>query len=171
MLPIFSGRPLQTVRLRTSGSGNRAGNNRAHSESGNFKGEKMKRVFMWLFTSNLIMIANVARAWEYEQSVDAMSSKQILFATTKSTNSLNLEFPYKGQNNGTLQIRQHPKWGLSVIFSIDKGQIQCHSYSGCPIEIRFDQQTSMKFSGNESADSSSDTVFIKNPCWLKQAGK
>lgn len=123
----------------------------------------MRQVFAWLFACSLLLIGNPVYAWEYEKTVDTMSSKEILFANTRSTNSLNLDFPYKGKNHGNLQIRQHPKYGLSVIFSVDKGQIQCRSYSGCPIEIRFDDQASMMFSGSPSADNSSDTVFINTP--------
>ena len=100
-------------------------------------------------------------AWQYDQQNDAMTSKASRTASIKSSNSLDLDFPYKGLNFGHLQIRQHPKWGLDVIFSIDKGQLQCNSYGGCPIEVRFDDAPAVRFSGTEPADNSSDTVFIQ----------
>ena len=100
-------------------------------------------------------------AWKYHEQNDAMTSKASRLASITSSNSLDLDFPYKGPNFGHLQIRQHPKWGLDVIFTIDKGQLQCRSYSGCPIEVRFDDAPAVRFSGTEPADNSSDTVFIQ----------
>lgn len=99
--------------------------------------------------------------WQYRNDTDKMTSKAAKFAILESNNSLDLPFPYRGKNYGRLQVRQHPKFGLDVIVMVDKGQIMCSSYSGCPITVRFDDNAPIRFSGTEPADHSSDTVFVQ----------
>lgn len=98
--------------------------------------------------------------WSYQKDIDAMTSKSATYATLQSSNSLNLDFPYKGQNNGYLTVRQHPKYGLDVIFRVDKGQLLCSAYNGCVVTVRFDDKPAMRFSGTGPADHSSDTIFL-----------
>lgn len=120
----------------------------------------------------LTCLCNVANAdWVYGDHKDAMTSKASYYAILDSSNSLNLDFPYRGHNYGHLQVRKHPQYGLDVIFRIDKGQILCSSYNGCPIEVRFDDAPPMRFEGTEPADNSSDTVFIKGATRFIAAAK
>ena len=121
----------------------------------------------------LMLMAFTANAnWSYQEDTDRMTSKSTNSASIRSSNSLQLDFPYKGDNYGQITVRQHPKHGLDVIISIDKGQILCRSYSGCPVEIRFDDKAPMRFSGNGPADNSSDTVFLNNaPRFISEAKK
>lgn len=116
-----------------------------------------------IFASVLMFITSAVNAsWIYAEDTDRMTSKTTTGASIGSANSLRLDFPYKGDNYGRITVRQHPKFGLDVIIRIDKGQILCRSYSGCPIEIRFDDKPPMRFSGTEPADNSSDHVFLNN---------
>jgi hypothetical protein len=117
-----------------------------------------------LLTATLFFASTWAHAdWQYQSDIDKMTSKKTTQAVLESNNSLSLPFPYAGKNKARLQVRQHPKYGLDVFLDIDKGQIMCSSYRGCPITIRFDSTPAIKFSGNEPADSSSDTIFIQGP--------
>ena len=120
-----------------------------------------------------MLIASGAYAnWGYSEDTDRMTSKNTTAAAIRSSNSLRLDFPYKGENYGQITVRQHPKHGLDVIISIDKGQILCSSYSGCPVEIRFDDKPAIRFSGTGPADNSSDTVFLSNaPRFISEAKK
>lgn len=115
-----------------------------------------------LVIMSLLVMSNAYANWSYREDTDRMSSKSTTQASIKSDNSLQLDFPYKGENYGQITVRQHPKHGLDVIISIDKGQILCRTYNGCPVEIRFDDKPPMRFSGNGPADNSSDTVFLNN---------
>ena len=115
-----------------------------------------------VFTAALLISSFAQANWSYDTTSDKMTGKMTTFATIQSTNSLNLDFPYKGSNFGTIMVRQHPSYGLDVMVSIDKGQVLCSSYSGCPIEVRFDDKPAVKFSGTESADRSSDRIFLTN---------
>lgn len=103
-----------------------------------------------------------ASAWTYQVEIDKMTNKKTSYALVQSTNSLDLGFPYKGRNMGLLTVRQHPQYGLDVIFSVDKGQLTCNSYSSCEVLVKFDDGKPMRFAGTEPADNSSDAIFIDN---------
>ena len=47
-----------------------------------------------------------------------------------------------------------------VIVTIDQGQIICHSFSACRVEVRFDDAPPEKYRGGESADHDSTVVFL-----------
>ena len=125
------------------------------------------------FIVALLVITSAAHAgWDYSEDTDRMTSKTMTFARINSDNSLGLGFPYKGDNYGKITVRQHPKEGLDVIIRIDKGQILCSSYSGCPVEIRFDDKPAIRFSGTPAGDHSSEYVFLKNaPRFISEAKK
>lgn len=111
-----------------------------------------------------------ASAWSYQEDTDDMSGKRYKVATLVSDNSLNLDFPYRGENHGALVVRQHPRWGLDVMVQVEKGQILCRGarYRDCTLGIRFDDGAAEKLSAVRSGDSSSTVVFAAYPQWLKQ---
>lgn len=100
-------------------------------------------------------------SWSYFSDEDAMSSKNSRFASIQSSNTVNLGFPYSGEQQATLQLRTHPRWGKDVIFSVDKGQLLC-SYSGCRVLVRFDEAPPVYYNANEPSDHSSTYLFISN---------
>lgn len=104
-----------------------------------------------------------AANWTYSQNVDKMTGKSKDYAEINSSNSLDLAFPYAGKNTGRLTVRKTPSKTLEVIFDIDKGQLLCNSYQGCPLKMRFDEGSPVTFSGNGSADHSPNVIFIQNP--------
>lgn len=101
-----------------------------------------------------------ADGWDYSNSTDPMTGKPISTARLASYNTLNLDFPYKGENRGRLLVRRHPTHGLDVIFTIDKGQLMCDSYRGCSATLRFDDGKPMTFRGGESADYDKTVMFL-----------
>jgi len=98
-------------------------------------------------------------SWEYNQSIDKMTSKPTKFAHLISNESLDLEFPYDGANYGQLTLRK--KDGLDIYLRIDKGQIT-GGYDNNIITIRFDKERPIKFSYSEPQDGSSNIIFINN---------
>lgn len=102
----------------------------------------------------------IGKQWLYASHDDEMSGKASKSASVLSTNQFEFDFPYQGKQRARLTIRRHPRWGNDVIFAIEKGQILCHSYSRCSINIRFDDNPPRRLNGNEPADNSSETVFI-----------
>lgn len=100
--------------------------------------------------------------WIYGKSEDPMAKGVTYGAAVESTNTVNFGFPYSGPQHGTLTLRTHPRHGKDVIFSIERGQILCHSYEDCTILVRFDDQKAQNYSAVGAADNSTETVFIRN---------
>ena len=105
--------------------------------------------------------AAVAGAWLHSESVDKMDSTVTKIAAIQSDNSLSLEFPYSGENRGRLVVRQRKSDGLSVLFSIAKGQLIC-SHSDCELLVRFDEGKPIRFSASVPTDHSSNVLFIEH---------
>lgn len=103
-----------------------------------------------------------AAPWLYSQSDDPMSKGKAYYATVKSSNTVEFDFPYQGTQNGELTLRTNPRHGKDVIFTIERGQVLCSSYSGCTVLVRFDEEDSVSYSASGSADNSTETLFIRN---------
>jgi len=101
-------------------------------------------------------------SWTYSTSDDDMAKGKVRRATTRSTNVVNFDFPYGGRQRGQLTLRSHPRYGRDVIFSVEKGQILCQSYTDCLVTVRFDDNKASKFSARGPSDNSSTSVFILN---------
>lgn len=100
--------------------------------------------------------------WRYQQDSDPMTSAVTSFAQVTSSNTVEFERPYSGAQHATLLLREHPRHGKDVIMSIERGQILCRSYEDCNVLVRFDDGKPVTYSGIGPADSSSESVFIRN---------
>lgn len=127
----------------------------------------------WALALSALFLSHAAMAdWQYSESTDKMTGKVKSTAYIRSDNSLDLSFPYAGTNHATLIVRMHPQYGLNVIMQVQKGQILCSSYSGCPIQVKFDDAAPVRFNGSESADHDSSVVFVNNANkFIQQATK
>lgn len=83
-------------------------------------------------------------------------------AFVSSSNTVNFDFPYAGAQHATLMLILHPRAGKDVMFSIEKGQILCHSYEDCTVLVRFDDEQATNYSAVGTADNSTETIFIRN---------
>ena len=99
-------------------------------------------------------------AWSYDSDAEGMSGKSVRTASVTSSNTVSLGFPYAGEQHGRIALRKHPRWGNDVIFSIEQGQILCHSYGDCRVGVRFDDGKIQHVTGNPPEDGSSETVFL-----------
>lgn len=102
----------------------------------------------------------IGRQWSYRSEDEGLGSGSVRHATVQSSNTVSLDFPYAGTQHATLQLRRHPRWGNDVIFSIERGQVLCHSYGDCSVQVRFDDSKILRFQGSEPADNSTEYVFI-----------
>lgn len=100
--------------------------------------------------------------WSYRNSKDAMGKGANYQAEVSSTNTENFGFPYAGPQHATLTLRTHARYGKDIIFSIEKGQVLCHSYEDCTVLVRFDDEKAVNYAGIGAADHSTTTVFIRN---------
>ena len=104
--------------------------------------------------------SQVKRNWNFESKLVGIDKEKMLFLTTKSINSLNLDFPYNGKNHGEIILRNSKKYEIEILFSIDKGQILC-DVSVCRGKIKFDSSPSIKFIGGKSVDRRSDIIILQ----------
>jgi len=100
--------------------------------------------------------------WSYSQDADAMSKGTTYHAWVLSSNTVNFDFPYSGEQHARLNLRVDPRHGKDVIFSIEKGQILCHSYEDCTVLVRFDDGKASNYTAVGAADNSTETIFIRN---------
>ncbi|WP_404358508.1 hypothetical protein [Methylotuvimicrobium sp. KM1] len=104
----------------------------------------------------------LAAKWSYQVSDDPMSSRKAKYASIISENAVSFDFPYQGLQRGKLMLRDHPTYGNNVIFSIERGQILCESYSDCTIRIRFDNGSSTRWGAVGPSDHSNTSIFLRN---------
>tara|TARA_B100000524_G_C23520005_1_gene323796 strand:+ start:72 stop:698 length:627 start_codon:yes stop_codon:yes gene_type:complete len=103
--------------------------------------------------------------WEYTDYIDEASGKTAYKASLLSENKINLSFPYSGSQNGTLSVRNHPRWGKDIYLKIKKGQILSidgYSYDNKYFLVRFDDGDVKRWNYVGSSDQSSDIIFISN---------
>lgn len=115
-----------------------------------------------LAVSNTELTNPTGEQWIYRASEDKMSGGKTYSAMVLSTNAVIFGSPYDGEQHGRLTLRIDQKYGKDVMFSIERGQILCHTYEDCQILIRFDEGKPETFSGLGPADNSTETVFIRN---------
>lgn len=101
----------------------------------------------------------IVENWKYQTDEDKMRNTKNSYATSISTNTVNLDFPY---NNSKMAITiRNMNNETDVLISV-KGQIVCNSYSErCYLNVKDDNNPIVKYDFNEAAHGNSDTVFIK----------
>jgi len=99
--------------------------------------------------------------WQYSEDKDEMRGTTTRYAQVVSENTVDLDFPY-GTVNGQIVIRKRPKDGLNIMFTVDKGQILCHSFGDDHISVKFDDGPVKRYSCTGTSDGSSETSFIEN---------
>lgn len=101
--------------------------------------------------------------WVYTSEKDEMTDKVSTYATLKSENIVDFDFPYNGGSYMTLSVRKSPKYGTDVYIHISKGQFISNEYNGTnKVSVRFDDDKAISFTTIESSDGSSDILFISN---------
>lgn len=98
--------------------------------------------------------------WTYSQSVDEMGRKR-RFANKSSTNTFELDFPYQGIQRGTMTLRLINNSGLSIMITIEKGQILC-GFDNCSVPVRFDDGPIQHYSASPSSSHDATILFINN---------
>ena len=97
--------------------------------------------------------------WSYSQYEDEMGRGRVHVASIESTNTISLDFPYSGQQHGTLALREHPQHGKDVFLKIERGQMLDSDYND-PVVVRFDSDKPISFSSSGASDHSTETLFL-----------
>lgn len=104
----------------------------------------------------------IGQQWHYDTSEDQMTSGERKIAWVSSTNSVSFGFPYNGEQQAQLTLRTDPRFGKSVIFGLEKGQILCSSFDGCAVQVRFDDDKPAKYAASGPSDHSTTVIFIED---------
>lgn len=125
---------------------------------------KAKRIEMGLDTVPAVTTGNELQdsQWSYNQSADEMGNGTTYLANISSTNTVNFDSPYSGDQHAHLTLRIHPRYGKDVVFRIEQGQFLCNSYEDCVVLVRFDDGKAANFSAVGAQDNSTETIFIRN---------
>lgn len=101
------------------------------------------------------------KQWTYTANQDKMTGNTVYHAQVSSSNTVNFGFPYGGAQHGTLLLRAGKSNGKDAVFSIEKGQILCHSYQDCNVLVRFDEEKPVRYSAVGPSDNSTETIFLR----------
>jgi hypothetical protein len=110
-------------------------------------------------TPEPLQVEPPTKGWTHYSDTDAMSGKITKTALITSSNSHNFGFPYQGETFARLVMRTTGKQ-KDVMIILDQGQIVCHSYMNCKIQVRFDDAPAQSFRGSESSDNDPTLVFL-----------
>lgn len=101
--------------------------------------------------------------WEIRTALDEMTDSENIWASVKSDNYVNQDFPYEGNTYASITVRYMKKYGYDVLISIDRGQIVGFDYNNSNfVTVRFDSAAPKKYYFNDAADGSTETVFLRN---------
>jgi hypothetical protein len=112
-----------------------------------------------LFAMAVFVSTSAFAQWRYSEIDDPMTSAKGHMALAQSDNTLALGFPYQGQNNGHIMVRQAPRSGLNVMFGVDKGQFAC-GIDDCSLLIRFDDTPPVRYHAVPPASHDSNKLFL-----------
>lgn len=101
--------------------------------------------------------------WHYESSMDEMTDTKNVWASLKSDNYIEQEFPYEGDTYAKIIVRYMKKYGTDVILEIDKGQIVGIDVNATNfVSAKFDDAEPRKYYFDNAADMSTEQVFLRN---------
>lgn len=98
--------------------------------------------------------------WRRVESTDLVSGGKSVTLVAKSKNTHRFKFPYSGEQFAELALRNHPRFGHSIILQLSKGQFVCDNFDGCNVTIRIGDAQPRQIRARPPSDYSSDTLFL-----------
>jgi hypothetical protein len=96
--------------------------------------------------------------WSTETWIDQMSGKTHSYESTTSTNTEQLRFPYNGGSK--LEIVKYNDMD-QIGISINRGQMMCHSFTACYIQVKFDDREPEYYSAYGPDNGNTTIAFIR----------
>lgn len=98
----------------------------------------------------------------YSEKIDEMTDAKIKFASIRSENTVELNYPY-GECALTYCVRKNSNGVNDVYLVLSSGQFSGGEYDGSNyVMVRFDDFPATKYTFSEAADGSSDIIFLNN---------
>ena len=123
----------------------------------------MKKILMAMMA---MMAMTGANAWTKKTMTDEMTGKKEPYFTVYSKRSLSLDFPYGGKNHPSLMAYQTEGRPV-VIYSLEKGQISCHS--SCFVDVKFDDEEVTEFEARGIGDDNTSITFKHSRVFAERA--
>jgi hypothetical protein len=104
-----------------------------------------------------------APAWQFHEATDSFSNQKFQYATVKSLNIFNFEFPYQGEQHATLlyEPQLHGSFFEAFIrLDVERGQFICTG-EYCHVLVKFDDGTLLTWSGNLPSDGSTNELRMQ----------
>lgn len=105
--------------------------------------------------------------WRKETVVDELSQRPITYLSAQSRETVNLAFPYQGEQRAEPVFREHPQHGSEAYLTLERGQIVC-PIGRCTVDIAFDDEEPTSWRSTDAADHSSNIVFFRNHARLRR---
>lgn len=97
--------------------------------------------------------------WSYSESEDKMSNDKTYFASTKSTNTVEFDFPYNGGSSFNLILRSK-EGQTDVLVKVSKGQFMTSFSNDKTVRVKFDDGSPENFNYGSSTTGESELIFI-----------
>ena len=97
--------------------------------------------------------------WTYSEHQDKMGRGTTKVAQVVSSNTVHFGFPYQGETNAALQLRNSPKYGQDVMLRVERGQF-VSSHTRNFVTVGFDDGELWKFDIGEPVESTTGLLFI-----------
>ena len=119
-----------------------------------------------------VSVENAEQDYVYSEKIDEMTDAKIKFASIRSENTVELNFPY-GECALTYCVRKNSNGVNDVYLILSSGQFSGGEYDGSNyVMVRFDDFPATKYTFSEAADGSSDVIFLNNTKdFIKRAKK
>ncbi|MDY3343755.1 hypothetical protein PG326_00605 [Riemerella anatipestifer] len=99
--------------------------------------------------------------WEYSESEDKMGDGS-KYATLKSNDILDFDFPYDGGVESSITIRKTGKV-VDLMYQVTKGQIiAANSVTGGSVRVKFDDEKPFETNVIGPSDHSTETIFFQS---------
>jgi hypothetical protein len=103
-----------------------------------------------------------ALGWHYHPSQPVVMAGAVdRSATIHSTNRATMAFPYAGAQRASIVVRNNGS-GLNVMFSLQRGHLDCDNWEECSITMKFDDTPATEYRVSESTDESSVDLIVEN---------
>jgi hypothetical protein len=102
-----------------------------------------------------VVVEKVKSNWHYGQNVDKMTGEVTKWAMANSLNKVSMKFPYNGGSEGTIIAFEK-----NVKLHFTKGQVMCSNYSGCMIQVKFDDEKPQFYAAVGPDNGQSNYVYV-----------
>lgn len=112
-------------------------------------------------TKEAVELKEPTTRWENDITEDEMTGDKTYFASNRSTNQAEFEFPYNGGSYFTLIVRSDGTTKDALI-TVSKGQFMPSAMGNQYVRIKYDDADPIQYSYSGTADGSADVIFLED---------